>query len=266
MKSPLRRVGIGLLLAVALSIAVAAYYRDHIAWYRNPIRTSVTSTPVSKMPIPERDGTWYRCRIGSLTFDIPESLYGGAPPRPHSESARVFPFDGPELELHVILPNDNSEFARDFHKHLPPGIRTLQLSIPRVYARAYEADGADFRWSMSPAELEAHKQLIVINLGLAATDVQRVETRWDADAIEGLLKIMSDDLAVFEWYSADERAFGSIAFESKDGKLDLDIVRAVCVSLVFSGEVYPERLSEEEVQPLVERAKVDPIRGVDHSP
>jgi len=103
---------------------------------------------------------------------------------------------------------------------------------------------------MSRQELASHMFLVSsASLGYLMSP-EKVETLFRGD-IEGLLDVMGK-VADFQWYSTDGRAWGAINFVQKSGNIDLSWVRPVCHSVRFTGEVYSDSLTDEELAELFE--------------
>jgi len=103
---------------------------------------------------------------------------------------------------------------------------------------------------MSRQELASHIFLVSFaSLGYMESRKQ-VQTLF-RDDIEGLLDVIGK-VADFQWYSTDGRAYGSISFVQKSGDIDLSWVRPVCHSVRFTGEVYSDSVTDEELAELFE--------------
>src|SRR5207249_9828322 len=122
------------------------------------------------------------------------------------------------------------------------------FSIPRIRAAIYAADPADFRWSMTSDELARHRCLIGHKWLLQGMSVTAVETHF-GDDVEGLW-LINDWGGFYEWYGNGGVVFGSLIFDQQTGPLDLGWIRAVFASLEFSGAIFPETMTAEELARL----------------
>lgn len=202
------------------------------------------------MPLTNPPSDAQLVRVGSVEFELPETLL--AKPEAVANGLVGFRFQGDAKQVVVSLPRNNVEVLRAFHRELSDAGLSDQYfqSVPRLHAAIYEASSADFRWSMSYDELRWHAWLIAKSRVIRSFKTRSVETRF-ADDVEGLL-LVGTRSAVFEWYSKDARAFGTVIFEQKEGDLDLGWVRHACASLRFSGEVYSDDISVEAVAEFLE--------------
>ncbi len=241
-----------MLLAVAvfaLLLGLLVRFGPHVWWRFGRPRTvcsKVQRVPVSPMPAAETPEGWVRCRFGSLEVDLPPDLAKGFETTRNDWGSAVFEDDTKAMFLR--LPENGEEAARLFKEPAAafPGLR--QLSPAKLRLTMYEASWDDFHWSMSRQELASHMFLVSFANLIGSRD--KVETLF-RDDIEGLLEV-TGRFADYQWYSTDGSAWGLITFVQKSGNIDLSWIRAACHSLRFSGEIYSDGVTDEELAELFE--------------
>jgi hypothetical protein len=187
-------------------------------------------------------------KVGSVELRIPKAFQRDA--RPRADGIAGLHCKCNSREVFVSLPRSGRETLRAFHRELADLPKRYHKSVPRLHTAIYEASSGEFRWSMSWDELAWHSWLMKRSVLVRSPNVRRLETLFGAE-IEGNLKEMTRS-AVFEWYSTDGVAFGSVVFDQDNGEIDLEWVRPVCRSLRFSGAVYPDEVPCETVAGLIE--------------
>ena len=243
-----------MLLAVAvfaLLLGLLVRFGPHLWWRFGRPRTlcsKVHRVPTGPMPAAETPDDWVRCRFGSLELDLPPDLAKGFRTTPNASGLACFQGDG--RAMFIDLP-ESSERMVQFLKAPAAAFPELRgLSPTELRLAMHEASWDDFRWSMSRQELAAHMFLVSFaNVGYLENR-EKVQTLF-RDDIEGLLDV-AGRIAGFQWYSTDGRAYGSISFVQKSGDIDLSWVRPACRSLRFTGEVYSDSVTDEELAELFE--------------
>ncbi len=249
----------GCVLVLVVTVAVLSYLqRSHIAWYFHPLRKNAHRMPVDRLPSMRPPGDWSRCTLGALEFDLPASLHADQPPTIDTRLSGLLTFESKTLRLSVFLPRDATSFIRSHNAALPPGLRESSDSLTALQVRAYQADGSDFGWSMSRAELQSHASLVSYKTFACSRSARTVEHRSDEE-LEGLLLVLNAKSAVFEWRAKDDGIFGTLIFESPPGKLDLPTVRAICTSLACNGTTYPKELSKQQLTSIRDAMQIEPV-------
>jgi hypothetical protein len=249
---------LAILSATLAGVSFLAFivYRHHISFRLiTATREYPDSTPVLTMPRPSLKASWNRCRLGSLTLEVPETMARNGPIPAMLPGG--FTLRDNASEVVVFLPTDATQFTSDFRKSLSPSLLAIGNSKTALDAAAYAASWRDFRWSMSSEEVLRHRVLLNYKLLCCYRPEYPVEIR-KGDTVEGLL-IREDRKAWFEWYSTDGSAFGKVLFESSHSVLDLNVVRGVCHSLAFDGVVYPERMTDTQTRDILATWSHNPI-------
>ena len=210
--------------------------------------SKVQRVPAGPMPTAETPGDWVRCRFGSLELELPPGLSKEF--RKTITGSGIAVLEDESRAMILDLPESSEEMLRLFKEPAGAFPELRQLSPTRLRLAMHEASWDDFRWSMSRQELASHMFLVSFaSLGYLASR-EKVETLF-RDDIEGLLEV-AGRLAYFQWYSTDGRAYGSISLVQKSGDIDLSWVRPVCHSLRFTGELFSDSVTEEELAELFE--------------
>ena len=243
-----------MLLAVAvfaLLLGLLVGFGPHVWWRFGPASTAsskVQPVPTGPMPAAETPDDWVRCRLGSLEVNLPPGLAKGFRTTGSNSGVAVFQ-DGTRSML-LSLPESSDPMVQFFKESTAASPELRQLSPTRLQLAMYDASWDDFCWTMSRQELASHTFLVELAVLARPKNTENVETLV-RDDIEGLL-VVAGRYADFEWFSTDGLAFGSIVFLQGSGDLDLSWVRPACRSLRFSGEVYSDSVTDEELAELFE--------------
>jgi hypothetical protein len=149
--------------------------------------------------------------------------------------------------LLMYLPSDNRDRLDAIRREF--AVLGEPISIPRILAANYSARPADFRWAMTQEELARHRCFMRHRNATAAT---AVETSF-GKSIEALLHIYGRGpgvVADYEWYGNGGTAAGTLIFGQETDPVHFEWIRAVCASLEFNGEVFPENLTTAELAKL----------------
>jgi len=243
-----------MLLAIAvfaLLLGLLVRFGPHVWWRFGRPRTvcsRVRRVPTGPMPAAETPDSWVRCRLGSLEVDLPPDLAKGFGTTPNASGVACFEGDGRAMLIH--LPESSEEMVRLLKAPAAAFPELRELSPTELRLAMYEASWDDFRWSMSRQEFAKHAFLVSFASLAYVENTQRVETLF-RDDIEGLL-VVAGRIGDFHWYSTDGRAYGSISFVQTPGDIDLSWVRPVCHSVRFTGEIYSDSVTDDELAELFE--------------
>lgn len=246
-----------MLLAVAvfaLLLGLLVRFGPHVWWRFGPASTAsskVQPVPTGPMPAAETPDDWVRCRLGSLELELPPDLAKGF--RTTGNDSGCAGFKGDRRAMLISLPESSEEMVQFLKGPAAAFPELRELSPARLRLAMHEASWDDFRWTMSRQELASHTFLVELAVSARPKGTQKVETLF-RDDMEGLLMVAREH-ADFKWYSTDRLAFGSIVFLLGSRDIDLSWVRPVCHSLRFTGEIYSDSVTDEELAKLFEIVK-----------
>jgi hypothetical protein len=223
------------------------YFRFQLE--RNGVQ--IPSVPVAEMKTPGKTAGWADCRIGPISFKLPEALALDA--ERSVEQDRIS-FVTPEQMFGTNVPSRTDPKLQAEHADIAA---EYKMSPMRLIAESYRTGTDDFRWWMSHAELRRYQ--VLLNMGASAfshAHAMTVETRFDG-AVEGILVQSDRQTAIFRWQAPSGVAFGLLFFRQKEGDLDLEWVRDVCQSLACDeSRLDAKGYSKKELQQLIETIEV----------
>lgn len=233
MRRPVTKKQIAVTVGVLTVLVAAGYWWSPHIWWAFLISRSgakVNSIPVAALEAPRQTQGWFTCQIGPLSFKVPSEIAEEAERSIAKKNKSMISLKAPSVELLVHVPIQMPE------KPQLPLVQLadyLKLSPVQLLADGYRASTADFRWTMSRAELERHQ--LLLNLGYRFPQYQhhrgtKVEARFDGQ-LEGLLMVHDRTQATFEWRAKSAATAGVLGFSATDGDLNLDQVRDICASV-----------------------------------
>jgi hypothetical protein len=237
-----------LTVLLAAAVGIILYYRVHLWWWLSADRArlnEVQAVPTGPMPDTPAPDDWVRCRLGSLEFKLPPGMAKNI--ETAKTGAPLFVFREGSRQIIIDLPrSENSDVLEVLAGHP----RAKSLSLPRLRLACCQVSSNDFRWSMTPEEVSWHAWCIGVGVVLRRGNDGYVETlfREDFDGISHF----HDGFAEFDWQNAENGAWSCMCFRDLSGHLDPAWVRAVCQSLRFSGETYPDTMPQEKLLGLFE--------------
>src|SRR5262249_7410568 len=101
---------------------------------------------------------------------------------------------------------------------------------------------------MTKADLDRLDSLLVYKTFKCSPGVTSVE-EYSNKTVTGII-IIREGFVSFEWYSEADFAVGSILF-AKQKKLDLSVIHRICSSLCFTGKVYRDDISDDQINQLI---------------
>jgi hypothetical protein len=218
-------------------------YIPHLLWrFGSNYRSMLNDSPVrivSLIAKPTDDG-FVRCHLGSVSILVPREMVSN---REFRGKGRAVVFKHGDREIMLKLPSDDSTRIQQLQAELPRlgrGLSGFEIEVAML-----RASSSDFRWDMTWDELEWHKWLVTyggIPRAIAANGVELFSN----GNIDGLLR----NRAWFNWWAERGRVSGLMVCDNRKSQLDLDWVRPICASLQFTGEMYPETMSDDEVAKL----------------
>lgn len=223
-----------LVAVVSVVLCVAIRFGPHLAWvtswqYRATADVrGIPSREMVEVVVPE---DWVEVQWGELRFSLPPDV---AATRSNVTNSDYVEFRDGSSHIAVSLPGDyrlTDSYWRYMFENLPDRGEEV-FSNARLQAEIYAANADDFSWWMSPNELKWHRWRMDMALLLISRGVESVEII-DSESVEGVLAWDPDRSAVFEWYSRDGSASGSIIFDLRNARDSgyLDRIRAVCGSV-----------------------------------
>ncbi|HUT93443.1 MAG TPA: hypothetical protein VMY37_28525 [Thermoguttaceae bacterium] len=261
---------------IALALGLAFYLPVRLSWRFGKANQRLTSVqPVAVRPMPETpvpEG-WVRCRFGPLQFDVPPELAKEV--RASSgRSPAICLYEDTDTSLRrvgISLPTDlmddlSSRLARDNLSRADVAVpaRGSGLSLIRLRLACYQASWDDFRWTMTEDEFRWHTWRVRMSRYLRSFGSDGwVETIF-RDDLEGLVHLRPNpsrdpryvgSQASFQWQASGGNVGGHISFTELTAKPDPGWVRAVCQSLKYSGEPFPECATEDQVLALFKVAE-----------
>jgi hypothetical protein len=237
------------LAACALGLGLVGYlYRVHILWRYSARRIGlvhVQRVPVAPMPRGGVSSRWVRCRFGSLEFHLPEEMAND--PEPPSDGASMLRFRDGSRELFVRLPMDLEDPLDRFRDGAPIPPEADGLSSIQLLLLCYRTGSDDFRWSMTPREVDSLAWRLAANRSFRLGSERQGETVFHDD-LEGVA-LFGVERATLQWEAAAGRIGGYLNFTERtyDGEIDPAWVRSVCQSLRFSGGSFPRQMPKEKL-------------------
>jgi hypothetical protein len=242
----LKSHAIAALVAIALLVCLFLWgFGPHFHYWLTTgwmLSDDIAAIPVSPLPETAIPADYVRCRFGSISFRAPRSMTV----RPEFKMRTVMLKDEVSWLL-MFLPSDNGERLDVIRREF--AVLGEFTSIPRILAANYSARPADFRWSMTQEELARHRCFMRHR---GATVATAVETSFGKN-IEALLHIYGGGpigVADYEWYGNGGAAAGTLIFGQESSPVHLEWIRAICASLEFNGEIFPENITTEELAKL----------------
>ena len=259
--------------AIALVLGLALHLPVRFSWrfgQDHERLADVKALPIRPMPETPSPEGWVHCRFGPLQFHLPPELVKEMRATTKGAAPELCFYEDTDTALRrvlISLPTDvtaefSSRLARDGFSQadsaVPPEGRGL--SMIRLRLACCQASWDDFRWTMSPHDLRWHMWCVTMSRYLRSFGNDgRVETLFRHD-LEGLVhfrdvhswqgRLVGE--ASFRWQAKDGKAGADIHFTEHAAATDPAWMRAVCRSLKFSGEPFPECTSEDQVLALFE--------------
>jgi hypothetical protein len=217
-----------LIVIIILSCGILmVYHRNHLLWKYEEWQGNlhdVRAIPDGPMPELDIPDDWVECSLGRMTFRLPpEMVADKMTEKTIRGTGHAVVYQDEHRKINVYLaPSDN---RLGLIQHPISGKTT---TFPRTRLESYRTNADDFRWSMSPQEVQWHR-------GCMATRPFRmsfysIESLFRED-IDGILAFDKRNRHNFEWQNTSGTESGFIYFEDKDEKPDHDWMRRVCQSI-----------------------------------
>jgi hypothetical protein len=243
-------VAIGILMAVA---AAGFWWWPHIQWAyiisRNDIK--VQAVAVKELKASGSIDGWASCRIGPLSFQLPSELAENAQ-RDLGKSAGTVTLTDGDLQLTFFVP---VQMSADQKTSLMAFADEMHMSLLKMIVASYRSSTDDFRWTMSRDELRSHQRLLSLSQPQFFPHERgvTVETAFEGPQ-EAVLIVSNAESAMYQW--ATPAAKGYVSFVLPKGKLDLDMVRNVCQSMVCDDSQLSRPYSRQDLQQLLDSMEV----------
>ncbi len=224
------KVLLALVACFALAAGAALHYRVHILWWysvRNDGLPDVQAIPNRPMPEVSVPDGWVQCRVGRLELSLPPELADNKVAA--GNGSGLFAFLSDSRGVIVNTPTDaiGGEFVTAAGALCPASQQIT--SMPRLRLACYQASSSDFRWSMSPQEVQWHVFCITTGMLVRLGDEGHTEAMFRED-MDGLIHFM-DKRAALDLESTDGTCATYINFKENGEKIDPTWIRAVCQSL-----------------------------------
>ena len=206
-------------------------------------------------PIPK---DWVKCRFASLQFSLPPELANNLEIKNHGKGL-IFK-DSSRTVSFIVPATTESRGSLDLEKDpllsqlrvIDPEINKMpHITLTRLQLALLPVSHDDFRWSMTPQEVQRHMLRMVV-----VATIRPVNKSGKAEClvynnhnnIEGILHDPGLKTMLFEWSVRDGRYEGMISFrdDADQSNSDLSWVRGICRSLEFLPDGLLESLPQEE--------------------
>jgi len=223
-----------LIVIIILSCGILlVYHRSHLLWKYEEWQGNLQDVrAIPDGPMPELDipDDWVECSVGCMTFRLPPEMAAG---KTIEKTGRAVAYQYEQRKISVFLtPRDNRPGL------IQHPISGKTITFPRVLLESYRTNADDFRWSMSPQEVQWHRDCMVPRHFGYQTSVELLFR----EDIDGILAFDKHNRHNFEWQNTSGTASGFIYFEDKGEKPDHDWMRRVCrsIEIVLPEEEKPE--------------------------
>ncbi len=217
---------------LAALLGVSIRFGPHVVW-----RMAYSHISTGVVPIPSRpliaappDEILVTCRIGPVSFMLPESLACAVEVHRGIGGAFLVFYDN-DRHMIVQLPQPEEGAL------LPAEIRAFpdkaQQTFPQTYREITAAQSSDFSFGMSRQELGWHA-LLLTRRALIGDDVDSIEYLSKPD-VEGNL-VAFRLRHIFQWATTDGQWQGDITFKGASPD-DVDWMRQVCATFTIDGDL-----------------------------
>jgi hypothetical protein len=224
-----------LIVSIVLSCGILlAYYRSHLLWKYEEWQGNLQDVrAIPDHPMPELDipDDWVECSLDCMTFRLPPEMAAGKmTEKTIRNSGHAAVYQGEHRKINVYLAPSDNKLGLIQHP-----ISGKTLTFPRTRLESYRTNADDFRWSMSPQEVQWHRDCMAPHP--FRMSFYSVESLFRED-IDGILAFDKRSMHIFEWQNTSGTESGFIHFNDKDEKPDPDWMRRVCQSIEI---VSPEK-------------------------
>ena len=213
-----------LITIIILSCGILlVYHRNHLLWKYEEWQGNlhdVRAIPDGPMPELDIPDDWVECSLGCMTFRLPPEIAAG---KTTEKIGRAVAYQYEQRKISVFLaPRDNKP---ELIQHPISG---KTITFPRALLESYRTNADDFRWSMSPQEVQRHRDCMAPHPFRMST--YSIESLFRED-IDGILAFDKRNTHIFNWQNTSGTVSGFIFFEDKGEKPDHDWMRRVCQSI-----------------------------------
>lgn len=234
---------IAFVVLLAVVAGIVFHYRLHFLWLYSARRLDlheVHAIACGDMPETSIPDNWVQCHFGGMELSLPPDLAENKLPPNGSVASR---FSHGLSDLGVGPPEDTTEMSQYFDAMSKLSPASRRLTRARFRLACFEADADNFRWSMTPEEVQWHSFCVTNSKLFICPAEGHVETLF-RDDIEGLLHFFSDR-ADFQWQTNDGKLGGIVIFRDRRDEIDPSWIRAVCQSLKVTYDP-PKKLAPDE--------------------
>ncbi|MBI3864877.1 MAG: hypothetical protein HY290_23620 [Planctomycetia bacterium] len=246
-------VTIGLLVAVS---AAGYWWWPHIWWSfllsRNNVK--IPAVKVTEIPAARPGAGWFVVHAGALSFRLPREMAAEAECSV-SKSQNSLDLKSPTHEVSFMVPSVLPEKQQQTITSIPgaPDRSRIELLV-----ESYRAGTDDFRWTMSRSALARHQMLVQLWQMYPHEGIQAAETRSDKELGGLLIFHESGSHAMFEWQAKSGKAIGLFKFSAVNGLLNVDDIRAVCLSVACDESKLGTDLTKDQLALMADSIEIAP--------
>ncbi len=221
--------------AAAVLLGLFLRYAEHLEWwvFHSHVAAGLEPIPTKPLIVPPPEEVFALCRIGPVSFEVPQSMTGSIENR-RGLGGAYFQFFDDDRALAVLLPHTG---VTVFQQELAEFPEMAKLTFSRLQIEIAAARAGDFSFAMSRRELRWHKWLVTYRDQISPPFHSIEYLR--RPELEGNL-FSYPKFHRYSWETADFRWTGSMTFTHREPNRD-DWVRRVCDSFAIHGA--PEELS-----------------------
>ena len=217
-----------LIASIVLSCGILlTHYRSHLSWKYVEWRENLQDIrAIPDHPMPELDipDDWVECSLGDMTFRLPpemtanesrKKVYNG------SSGSAIYFHEGRKIFVSLNPYDDMQEFLQYSNSEKP-------FSFPQWRLECFRVGADDFRWSMSPQDVQKHRYWVTMRPSFPCRSTESF-FRENFDSL-----LMFADHLTFECQSTSSAIGACILFTDNNKNFDTDVVRRVCQSIEFA--------------------------------
>jgi len=218
-----------LIASIVLSCGILlTHYRSHLSWKYVEWRENLQDIrAIPDHPMPELDipDNWVECSLGDMTFHLPPEMAANESRKKvyHASSGSIIYFHEGRKIFVSLKPYDDMQEILQYSKSEKP------LTFPQWRLECFRVGADDFRWSMSPQDVQKHCYWVTMrSIGIPCQSTESF-FRENFDSL-----LMFADHLTFECQSTSSTIGARILFTGNNENFDPDWVRRVCQSIEFA--------------------------------